>query len=102
MNANGDGLSLDAVFCQAHDKLMARYQQAMELWARRRHDARCMGLRGSELGVDLFCLQAEFASAYVALHKHRRECPVCSCVRNDVRHEATRACCTNSPHAHPE
>ena len=64
-------------FCEQHDQLLARYQLALEAWARRREEAWHMGLRGKELNGELLRLQGEFARSYALLHKHSRECLLC-------------------------
>lgn len=85
VSTNEDELLLKTSGCRAHDVLLARYQRAMELWARHRDAAWRMGLHGNEMADELFRLQTDFASAYVLLLKHRRECSLCSCIGR-IRH----------------
>lgn len=99
MNANSDDVLLPTSYCDAQDKLLAGYQTAMELWATCRDNAWRMGLRGRELSGELFRLQTEFANAYAALHKHRRECPRCSFIRTNACQEVQSA---TSCHTQPE
>ena len=99
MNANSDEVLLPTSDCDTQEKLLARYQTAMELWATCRDDAWHMALRGREFGSELFRLQTEFANAYAALHKHRRECPRCSFLRGSRCQELQSA---TSCHAQPE
>jgi hypothetical protein len=88
MNAAGGELLLKASFCSELDRLLARYQRAMEAWAKRRDGAWHMGLRGKELGGELLRLQGDFADSYAALHKHRCECPLCACAGKVAYREA--------------
>jgi hypothetical protein len=99
MNPNSDELLRKTSFCRTHDQLLARYQRAMELWATCRDDTWRMGLPGNELTGELFRLQTDFANAYAALHKHRRKCALCACVREGAQREATPAWSADSQHA---
>lgn len=77
MDTEFDEPLLKASFCTEHDLLLARYQHALEAWAKRREEAWRMGLRGKERSGELMRLQGEFARSYAALHKHSRECSFC-------------------------
>ena len=77
MDAGVDDSLFQVSACGQHDQLLARYQQALEAWAKLRETSWNLGLHGKELTGELLRLQAEFARAYTLLHQHTRECLLC-------------------------
>lgn len=80
MNTEKEKRNFKTSVCSKYEELLVECQNALEVWAKRREEARQMGWHGKEIGGELVRLQAAFAKSYAVLQKHTRECPLCEFV----------------------
>ncbi len=74
--------------CSEYEDLLYACVKSLDAWKNRRDHVNKLHLAGKEVGDELLRLQADFATAYSRLEKHRDRCPVCDDVTrvNGRRH----------------
>jgi hypothetical protein len=73
----GSELFYKTAFCSTYERLLCACVQSLDVWRDLREEIASSGLRSEETGDELIRLQADYATAYSRLEKHRDNCELC-------------------------